>query len=366
MTLSMAKLEKLLSTKGFMCKKFYVIDGMCVYIEVLDLSTSDVFMLYISSKYDIPVDKHKDNVYVIEYLDVDENGNVVGDYAGEPDDHDLEKVYDSTEIELGKDNDNKKKMSSFLEERYDQPLNLRDMGKDDIKDIRETFRHLTRLKLAVKNLKYKLCIAFKNYLCCIRRDETLEGFIVKKMVETSDRKLFVKVELDVLYDNIATLSGDIKTVREGIYNMLNKNQSRHMINLQKLVLNAANASTLAETVIQKKTKLSGYLTKLEESMGRLVLSEKQAIDKLNDVREKYSQSGIGLKAHQSDIQKSQLVAKYETELSEIHRLKQEIIRNILSIKIKHENLLLRTDKIFFDNIVMMDEVIKNIMLMESL
>lgn len=365
MTLSMTKLEKLLSTKGFMCKKFYVIDGMCVYIEVLDLSTSDIFMLYIPSKYDIPVEK-REGVYLIDYLDVDENGGVVGDYAGEPDDHDLEQIYDSSEIELGKDNDNKKQMRNFLEERYDNPLNLRDMGKDDIKEIRETFRHLMRLKLAVKNLKYKLCIAFKNYLCCIRRDETLEGFVVKKLVETSDRKLFVKIELDVLYENIGTLSVDIRTVREGIYSMLNKNQARHMINLQKLVLNAANASTLADAVVQKKTKLSGYLVKLEESMSKLVQSEKNTVEKLNEVREKYSSGGIGLKSHQSDVNRTQAVAKYETELSEIHRLKQEIIRNILAIKIKHENLLLRTDKIFFDNIVMMDEVIRNIMLMENL
>lgn len=361
----MNKLEKLLGSKGFICKKIYVIDGMCVYIEILDLTSSEVFMLYISSKYDIPVDK-RDNVYQVTYIDVDDNGNVVGDFAGEPDDHDLEDVYNPGDIEINNEKSGKKQMKEFLEEKYDQPLSLRDTSKNDIKDIRETFRHLTRLKLAVKNIKYKLCIGFKNYLCCIRRDDTLEGFVIKNLHDTYDRKLYVKLELDCLYENINTLSVDIKTVRDGIYNMLNKNHSRHMVNLEKLVLNAANASVLGTSVLQKKERLCGYLNKLENNMSILVQAEKNIIAKLGEIRERYANDGFSVKSQQNDLTRSHLIAKYETELSDLQKTKQEIIKNILIVKTKHENLLLRTDKIFFDNIVMIDEVIKNIITMENL
>ena len=335
MSLSINKLEKLLSNKGFLCKKFYEMDGMCVYIEILDLNSSDVFMLYIPSKYDIPI-SNRDNVYQVEYLEVDEDGNVARDYAGEPDKHDLEQVYDSSQIELDTDNGNGKDIRNFLEEKYDQPVHLRDMSVNDIKEIREVFRHLKRLRLAVKNLRYKVCIAFKHYLCCIRKDDTLEGFIVKKLQESSDRKLFVKLDIEALYDNINTLSVDIRTVREGIYSMLNRNQTRHMINLQKLVLNAGKVS---------------------------VLSEKSARERLINAR---SSPGSSSTSFHSDLERTQMIARHETELTEIQRTKQEIIKNILGLKVKHENLLLRTDKILFDNIVMIDEVIRNITMMQNI
>lgn len=359
MSLSVDKLEKLLGKRGFLCKKYYVMDGMCVYIEVLDLSTSDIFMLYIPSKYDIPKELG-DNTYLVEYLDVDEDGCVVGDYAGEPDNPDLEQAYTPDQIELDKNNSSGKAMKDFLEEKYDQPVNLREAGKDDLKGIKDTFRHLKRLRLTVKNIKYKLAIAFKNYLCCIRKDDTLEGFVVKKLVETPDRKLFVKLDLETLYDNVDTLSVDIRTVRQGIYNVLNKNHSRHMVNLQKLVINASNVTIVADSIMQKKEKLSGYLTKLEATMERLIVVEKELVDKLNNVRGEYVGDRHGLKSFHTDVEKTHMIAKYESDLSNVHRIKQDIIRNILSIKIKHENLLLRADKIFFDNIVMIDEVIKNI------
>jgi hypothetical protein len=40
-------------------------------------------------------------------------------------------------------------------------------------------------------------------------------------------------------------------------------------------------------------------------------------------------------------------------------LQQELIRNILLVKTKHENLSLRADNIMFDNIIMTDAILKN-------
>lgn len=361
MSLSVAKLEKLLGNKGFLCKKFYAMDGMCVYVEILDLNSSDVFMLYIPSKYDIPISE-RDNVYQVEYLEVDEDGNVARDYAGEPDKHDLEQVYDSSQIELDTDNGNGKDIRNFLEEKYDQPVHLRDMSASDIKEIREVFRHLKRLRLAVKNIRYKVCIAFRHYLCCIRKDDTLEGFIVKKLQETPDRKLFIKLDLEALYDNINTLSVDIRTVREGIYAMLNRNQNRHMINLQKLVINASKVSTLADAINTKRLKLAENLSKLEEMMVKVSDSEKVAREQLINTRN----TPFTGTSHHNDFERTQMLARHENKLTEIQRTKQEIIKNILALKIKHENLLLRTDKILFDNIVMIDEVIRNITMMQNI
>ena len=100
MTLSLNKLENLLHANGFLPKKFFVIDNLIIYIEVLSINNADSFMLYIPSKYDIQIGQ-KDNVYNIKNIQVDEYGNIPIDYAGDPDNIELEKAYD--EIDLLKD-----------------------------------------------------------------------------------------------------------------------------------------------------------------------------------------------------------------------------------------------------------------------
>lgn len=364
MSLSINKLEKILSDKGFLSKKFFTIDGMCIYIEVINLQNCDTFMLYIPSKYNIPVDR-KDNTFKVEYLDIDEEGNITSDYAGEPDNFELEKAYEE-DIDLDSENANKKNMKEFLEEKYNHPVTLKDMTKDDAKEIRQVFRQLKRLRFCVKNITYKLCIAFKNYLCCLRKDDTLEGFIVPKMIDTSNRKLYVKLDLETLYSNIATLGVDIKTVKEGVYKVLDKNQNRHKLNMQKLIDYSASISTISDVVLVKKEKFNEYLRSLEMMLEKLREQEKIIHQELTNAQTKYIGGSSGVKSYHTDLEKSHVFSKHENELMQINMAKQEIMKNIMNIKSRHENMLLKSDKIFFDNIIMIDEVTKNLLSLQSL
>ena len=76
------------------------------------------------------------------------------------------------------------------------------------------------------------------------------------------------------------------------------------------------------------------------------------------IEDKYS-GEASLKSMHSDIEKTHQISKYENELSRINGVKQELIRNILIVKTKHENLSLRVDNIMFDNIIMIDAILKN-------
>ena len=170
MTLSLNKLEKLLANKGLLIKKIFMIEELCVYLELLSTSNAEICMLYIPSKYEIKINR-KENVHTLHYLDVDENGNIAQDYAGELDNFDLEKKYDEVEIDLDPI-DKKQDIEERLEENYNHPVSLKDISKTDKKMLREVFRQLRRLKFCVQSIRYKICIMFKNYICCIRRDNT--------------------------------------------------------------------------------------------------------------------------------------------------------------------------------------------------
>lgn len=364
MPLSLNKLEKILTGKGLLPKKYFIMHSMCVYIEVLSIANADSFMLYIPSKYEINVNSG-DDVYKIRYIDISEDGNIPGDYAGDPDNFDLEKQYNEVDIDLSPDTRNREDLQGRLEENYNHPVALKDISKEDTVQLREIFRQLRRLKFCVQSLKYKLCIMFKDYICCIRRDDTFEGFYVRHLRGPAERKLMVSLDLETLYDKIDSVSIDIKTVREGIYQVLDKNQSRHIRNLQKMLEQKNDLTAFSEVVLRKKTQYAQYLGKLEKLLSNLGEAERKSIEKLMEIEERYN-SSVSLKGMHTDIEKTHQIAKYETELSRINVVKQELIRNILMVKAKHENLALKVDKICFDNTIMIDAILKNFVALSEL
>jgi len=358
MALSFNKLEKLLTRKGLIPKKFFIMHGFIVYIEVLSIENADSFMLYIPSKYEIAIGLG-DDVFKVKYIDITEDGHIPGDYAGEPDNFDLDKEYDCDDIDLSPGLRSKGNLADHLEEKYNHPVSLKDNNKsDDIKQLREVFRQLRRLKFCTQSLKYKIAITFNNYLCCIRRDDTYECFFIHSFGGSSDKRLMVTIDLETLYEKIDSVSIDIKTIREGIYRVLDKNQGKHIQNIHKLLEQKTVLTKFSNIVLRKKEQYSTYLKSLEQLLIDLTRAEKKIIDKLLEIEDKYS-GQASLKGLHSDIEKTHQIGKYETELSRINSIKQELIRNILIVKSKHENLSLRVDNIVFDNIIMIDAILKN-------
>ena len=162
MPLSLNKLEKILGSKNLIIRKNFTVGDMAVYLEVFNPVSADSFLLYIPSKYDIPISPGS-NSYKITDLEINEDGNIPKDYAGEPDDFDLEKQYQEIDLDL-KPNLDKDDLKERMEENYNHPISLKDVSKKDMNELREIFRQLCRLKLCVQNVKYKVCIIYKFYL----------------------------------------------------------------------------------------------------------------------------------------------------------------------------------------------------------
>ena len=357
MALSLNKLEKLLGSKGLLPKRYFTIGGMCVYIEILVLDNADIFFLYIPSKYDIKA-PNDSSTFKINVIEVNEDGTIAGDYAGELDNVQLENQYEEVDIDINPDSNRTENLEGMLENNYNHPLSLQDVSKKDMKQLREVFRQLKRLKLCVQSLKYKLCIVFSNYLCCIRRDEMFEGFTVSGYTGNNERKLFVTIDLESLYGKIDTLALDVKTVREGVYRVLDKNQIKHTRNLQKILEHKTDFVNSSEFVGKKKARYAAYLKRLEVMLQQLKVSELGVIEKIAGVNERYN-SEASIKGLHTDIEKTHILAKHEEKLTRINVIKQDVIRNILLVKGKLEDLSLKVDKVCFDNIVMLDAILRN-------
>jgi len=353
MPLSFNKLEKLLSGRGLLPKKYFTVHDLIVYVEVLSILNADCFMLYIPSKYDIEISGGSD-VYKMKYIDVTEDGHIPGDYAGEPDAVDLGKDYDDIDLSPGISQID---IQGHLEKKYNHPVALKS-GNSESVQLREVFRQLRRLKLCTQNIKYKLAISFGNYLCCIRRDDTYECFSIQGASFTNERRLMVTIDLETLYEKIDTISTDIKTVKDGVCRVLDKNQDKHIRNIQRLLDQKIKLISFSEAMNKKKDKCVKTLERLENLLSQLDLVDKKNMAKLIDAEEKCS-GQASLKGIHVDIERTNQISRFENEMSRINSIKQELIRNILIARTKHENITLCSDNIVFDNIVMIDAVLNN-------
>jgi len=360
MTLSLHKLERALTKQGMIMRKIYAMDGYCIYLELLCIATADICMMYIPSKYEIKAEGG--DICKISYVDINEDGSIPEEYAEEPDNFDLENAYAEVDIALESSH---KDMAGHLEESYNHPLSLKDMSKGDKTNLREIFRQLRRLRFCVQNLKYKLCIVYKGYLCCIRRDDTFECFHTAVRPHMEDnRTLVVTMDLETFYTKSHSVNDDIKTVREGIYKVLDRNQVKHTQNLYKIMEYKTTLISTSSECLKKKGSYSIYITKMEGMLRDLGVAERGVVAKLMTIEERYV-NDRGLRGLHKDIEKSHLVAKHEDELKGINNVKQEIIGNIMDLKAKRETLSLKVDKICFDNTVMLDAILKNFELLRE-
>jgi hypothetical protein len=323
---------------------------LCIYLEVIGIKNANTFLVYIPSKYNIKA-KDRENTFEISYINVNDDGTIVGEYANDPDDFDVENTYDNITIEDNKDIN----MVDRLEEKYKSQLNIKEKGNN--KEILDIFRQLRRLRFCVQCIGYKICIMYKNYMCCISRDDKFEGYKIKEHSRDIIRRLIITTDLETLYERSSNIDSDLHMVQTGIHKILDRNQNTQA-NILKEMLDIKNdIISTSNIVYYKKKQYSVYLIQFRDLLYRLNNAEKIIVEKILVFNEKYDMSDS--KGLHSDMEHSRILSELEDKINNINSIKQDIIHNILEIQNKRDNISLTVDKIMFDNSVMLDTIYRN-------
>ncbi len=349
MTLSIIKLEQVLKINGFLIKKKFTIHGYLKYIEVINIITTDSFMLYIPSKYKIG-NENKHNSYKIKYLDI--NDEEAFKNIKDNTDIDLESQYNDLNIFLSANNE--ENIERYLNDNYDNDLLFKKLHKNDKEQIKEIFYQLSRFKLCVKNIDYKLTIIYKHYLCVIKYDNSIECYNIKNYEVQKEQNIFVTIDIETLLKNINHISKDINIVKNGIYEILDDNQLKHTQILNNIIKQNSLLS-YSQEIFSKKDKLRKQLLTLQTLLIKINNHEKIIVEKIV-ILNKNAKKEMTLNG---DIQIKQDIYNYEKQLEKISSLKQELMKNIIYIRDKQENITLEIDKVLFDNTIMFNIITKN-------
>jgi len=349
MPLSINKLQDFLASKGFVPVRFFVLDDMVFYIEVMSTNNANTFFIYIPSKYEFKMTKG-DDVYKIRYVDMDSTDNTADEYAGGA--VDVESAYGGT-INLSPDNG---KIEEHLEDNYKRPISLEDISNDDRLDLRSLYRQMRRLRYCVQNIKYKVAVISKNYICTIRRDDSIDCFSIKHYPRGDQKKMMIIADLEMFYEKYEKINSDVETVRSGIYQILQRNQSLHNRMITKLIENKDELVSVAPKTDNRKNRYNTNLSKLEHMLSTMNMAERKTIADIYELEQQREGGGVGMTG---DIQMAHRKGQLEAELKKITSIKEDIMRHISILRQRKEDNVLSVDKIMFDNTVMFDCMVKN-------
>jgi hypothetical protein len=83
--------------------------------------------------------------------------------------------------------------------------------------------------------------------------------------------------------NLENIETDIKSIYNGIFYLLDKNQNKHFRNLQKIMEYKNNFETMGEKLTDQKKKYKIYLEKLETFLSNLIIELNDCIENNNIV-----------------------------------------------------------------------------------
>ena len=215
------------------------------------------------------------------------------------------------------------------------------------------------LKYCIRNIKYKLAVMNKNHLGTVRRDNDLDLFIITRYKGVSQKKIFIIVDLETLYSDSINAPKEMRSVRDGVYKILDGNQSKHTRLLSSLFERKTDVNACSDTVQKKKEVIEGYLKQLEILLSRVSDAEKEKLETLSNAH--VTRRGvIGISSMYNDIDKSHETHKIEKDLDNIIDIKHQIISDIVHLRTMQENLTLEIDKILFENTVMIHKINANL------
>lgn len=340
---SINKFEELLITNGMLPQRYFVINDLCSYIEVLCIKTSDIYMLDIPSKYNFNIHGlGLENIFKLKLLDVDETTDLESLKHNEHADEHYSEVnitHDNTEEQL--------------EESYKKHINIKD--ESDIEKLINIVKQLKRLMYCVSNIKFKICLIHGKYMCFIHRENYIQCFSIKKY-SSNTKQFIISVDIETLYKRMDSITTDVGQVRDDIFKILNKNHTTHNSSLKKIAEQSLNSVSNSDAIYTYKIEYQRNIKKLEKMLLDIIDNEDKIVYQLSELDSDQVY----------DNNKSLKKSKLDNELKKIMDVKKDIMNNILDLRIKCQNLFMLSDQIIFDNTLMLDKINKNIKEFNSL
>ena len=351
MPLSLSKLCKILRKRAYVPHKYYSYEGNCIFIEMISLHEGSGAMIYIPSRFAIPINSDS-NVIELEYFDLENEADA---YAENP-----ERSPEEQYPEVSVDAPENVSAKDHLTDKYKRNISITSGKRRNTQDIKDIVRQLSRLQLCVEGLPYHVAIIQNGYFGFIREGET-DTYCFKDFSNAiGARSLHVVATLPLFFEKGLEMNTEAAQISDGIQKILDKNLDAHANYLETLVKRKGNMLSFTGLIQKKKKDYYELIKKYKALLSQLSLFESGINEELK--REDLI-IGEGIA---KDLERNQLRANVDSRLEHCYILKKAVLDEILQLRKGLENVALLADKVLYDNSVMMDKIFKNFDILISL
>ncbi len=351
MPLSLHKLGQILYEKSFIPKRYFRYEGNCIFIEIVSLTSGVSSMLYIPSRFKIPVGVGV-NILDIDLIEFDADA---ADYSQDPMKN-PDDSYQPVDLQADEFTDAEEQLNL----KYKRNIEIRSGKNENTGMLKDIIRQLKRLQYCVEGLPYDLIIYEGKYIVFMRNSDP-DCYIFKDRNSTHGRNLRPCAVLPTFIEKGPVMNTELTQVSQGIQKILAKNMSGHAIYLDTLIKKKGNLFRFAELMGVKKNEHTKLLDKYKKLLTTLDTQEKN----LKEHRRKFiAQSDSG--SLDKDLEMNQGKSDFDRKIQHCVATKQKIIDQIITLQTALDTLTLSADKILYDNSVMMDKMFKNFALLIDL
>lgn len=332
-SLNIEKLNKLLIDNGIVPEKHFSYKHRLIFVECIILSSGTKFFLDIPNEYKISIVNGKH--YPLQPISITENDDqVISQFAKPFNDLDVLTNYRNEENQF-QEEFIENNISEQLKQTYKYSINIKDVENEEQNDVRDITRQLDRLSFSVLQTNYKICITYKNFFV-ILRNSNHHIFHCPTMTNYNDqRDMMISINLITFYSKIDKIDSEINLIKSSVEKILEMNYEKNVKSINFLIHKT-------QSIVSKFQELhleSLKLRKLNEKTLNLL--------KFTNMTER------------EQYERRKITGKSEEVSTEVQKIKNELITNIIKIDERKSNILLTVDKILFDNIVMMNSIVKN-------
>lgn len=343
MPFGLSKLEKLINKNHYVIESIYIYENLCRYIKIISTKTGESITIHIDQQYRFSMSKEDDErTSVLQIIDFSEGDTMIEKYNEYPDKRDLEPKY-RKQVQVSEDDD--VELSDKLEEKYRFKIFLKDLEKPKITLVKSFFRQLQRLSLIVQDLRYRLCIFFKNYMFVTEQDDIVNCYYTDKSV---NHAINVVVDIEYFHKKLGVVQQDTSTIKKSLYTLVNKNHNDCVENIKTLIDSLRDSFSTVDFIKVSQTEIENNLSK---AIGLLTTIQTQ----LDSFLVQYSQ----LDRTREDIYVHEK-KRLEDKIRASETVKQKLLNYILSVYDMKDKLVLTLDQVEFDISIFLDGIRKRI------
>ena len=344
MTFSLNKLIQILNKKKLIVNKIFSINNDCVYIELVNVKNGMVIFLYIPSKYIVKVPKeYRDMNYELSYYDINKELEINEQHFS------VEEMYEKIDLK-----EDEASLEKNLLNNYNDKIFIKNSKVENHRILQSTNKQLERLGMMVKKLKYNLGIQFKNYFGCINRYNDIDFYEIDNIIAKDESNIFVIFDLEMLLseDNICE---NCETIINKINEVLKRNLNKNMETFKTIM------DTFSKTVNSNINQLNDYeLIQLKGDLKHVSEDEEYIRNGINKLKEEKKQT-----RNFNNLELTKRIEKEYKKYEEITDERNNILEKIIQKNNSNFQKDLRNDRIFFDNSIMLSNILDNLKEMEK-